>query len=262
MSLLSVQNLRVCYGDTCIVDGVSFDVAPGRWLMVVGPNGAGKSTVINAIAQGAPYTGSVRFEGRDITALKPAHRARKIGVMAQKNNPAYSFTVGEIVRLGRYAHSPGIFSAPRPEEEQKVREALEITGMLPFEHQSVLTLSGGEIQRAFLAQIFAQDPKLLILDEPTNHLDLVYQKQVFELIGRWAARPGRAVMSVVHDLSLARGYGTDAMLMHRGKVVGLGPARQVLNRENLQNVYEMDVVDWMRQLLLQWGDEDGFQADE
>ena len=72
----------------------------------------------------------------------------------------------------------------------------------------MLTLSGGELQRTFLAQVLAQDPKLLLLDEPTNHLDLIYQKQIFALIGSWLREPGRAVVSVVHDLSLARSFGT------------------------------------------------------
>ena len=115
-----------------------------------------------------------------------------------------------------------------------------------------MTLSGGELQRTFLAQLFAQKTKLLILDEPTNHLDLVYQKQVFGLISDWLKTPGRAVVSVVHDLSLARAYGTEAILLHNGKVVSYGPARQTLSPETLNSVYSMDVFAWMRTMLEQW----------
>ncbi len=139
------------------------------------------------------------------------------------------------------------------EDEQAVENALALTGMSSQRKQSILTLSGGELQRTFLAQVFAQDPKLLLLDEPTNHLDLVYQKQVFELIEKWLQTPGRAVISVVHDLSLAKAYGTKVLLMNRGRKVACGPAVEVLVPEHLDPVYQMNVSGWMRQMLGQWG---------
>ncbi len=250
--MLEVKNLTVRFGDLTIVDNVSFSVREGQWMMLVGPNGAGKSTIVNAISQGVPYTGSVTNLGQDIARMKVAQRAKQIGVLTQTHHVAYSFTVGEIVRLGRYSYSPGIFDVATDEDEQRIQNALEITGMLPFKDQSVLTLSGGELQRAFLAQIFAQDPKLLILDEPTNHLDLVYQKQLFGLIEAWLKQPGRAVLSVVHDLSLARAYGTDAILLHQGRIVSAGGIGEVITRDHLTEVYNMDVYAWMQSMLSQW----------
>ena len=133
-----------------------------------------------------------------------------------------------------------------------MRAALEQTGLYEQRHQSVLTLSGGELQRTFLAQTFCQDPRLLLLDEPTNHLDLVYQKQVFELIQSWRQKKDRAVISVVHDLSLARAYGTRAILLDRGRVVADGPMEEVFSDEVLNRVYRMDVREWMMRMLAQW----------
>ena len=100
--------------------------------------------------------------------------------------------------------------------------------------------------------MFAQNPQILILDEPANHLDLVYQKHIFSLIAQWLKEPGRAVLSVVHDLSLARRYGTHAVLMNRGKCVTQGEINAVLTPENLRNVYDMDVYAWMHEMLAQW----------
>ena len=251
--MLEVKNLTVRYGDLVIVDNIGFSLNENRWLVVVGPNGSGKSTIVNAITGGAPYTGDILYEGRDVRRMKPAALARKVGVLSQTNAAAYPFTVGEIVRLGRYSHAPGIFKSSGAGDAGSVRKALELTGMLPFENQSALTLSGGELQRAFLAQVLAQDPRLLILDEPANHLDLAYQKQTFEQIGRWVKQPGRAVISVVHDLSLAAAYGTDIMLLCKGRIVSAGDAETVLSRENLQAVYSMDVHAWMREMLIRWG---------
>lgn len=252
--MLEVKNLTVRFGSLTIVNDACFSVKPGEWLMIVGPNGAGKSTIINAVSQAIPYEGTVLFEGQDVAKKKPAQRARDIGVLSQNHFVGYSFSVGEIVRLGRYAYAPGVFSKHGGEDEARVKEALEKTGMTPLVKQSVLTLSGGELQRAFLAQLFAQNPKLLMLDEPTNHLDLVYQKQVFGLIGDWIRDTGRAVVSVVHDLSLARAYGTRAILLDHGKIVSFGAIKEVLTRENLEDVYSMDVYAWMREMLSQWED--------
>jgi iron complex transport system ATP-binding protein len=252
MNMLDVKNLTVSYGSSDIVSNVSFTLKEKQWMMVVGPNGAGKTTIVNAISQGVPYKGSVYFHGKDIARLKPSELAKNIGVLMQSHFVGYSFTVEEVVKLGRYAYSPGIFSTTDDEDNEKINSAIEITGLQQFRRQSVLTLSGGELQRTFLAQIFAQDPKLLILDEPTNHLDLVYQKQMFGLIREWLSQEGRAVICVVHDLSLARAYGTDALLLDGGRVVSSGSISDVLTPEHLQSVYSMDVYGWMRDMLSQW----------
>ncbi len=250
--MLEVRELTVRYGALTIVDGLSFHVREGEWLMIVGPNGAGKSTVLGAVTQAVPYTGSVLLDGENVKKMKPAQRARKMGVLMQKNFAGYAFTVEEVVRLGRYAYAPGVLSGHGAEDTEAVEEALERTGLTAQRGQSVLTLSGGELQRTFLAQVLAQRPRLLLLDEPTNHLDLVYQKQVFELVGEWLRTPGRAVVSVVHDLSLAKAFGTRALLLDHGKTAAMGPVGEVLCPEKLDGVYNMDVSAWMRKMLGQW----------
>lgn len=250
--MLSVENVTVCYGEHTVVDRLSFRLQEGQWLMLVGPNGAGKSTLIETISQGVPYTGKICLAGRDIRSYKAAETARRIGILAQKNSVGYAYSVEEVVGLGRYAHSSG-FLAPKDEDgQERVERALKMTGLSELRHASVLTLSGGELQRTFLAQVFAQDPQILILDEPANHLDLVYQKHIFSLIQEWLRQPGRAVMSVVHDLSLARKYGTHAVLMNRGRCVAQGKIDDTLTAERLKSVYDMDVYEWMRDMLSQW----------
>ena len=250
--MLKGENITVRYGDYTVLNNLSFHLKEGQWLMLVGPNGAGKSTLIGAISQGAPYTGKILLEGKDIRALKASHLARKVGVLAQNNTVGYAYTVEEVVGLGRYAYTSSFFSNRDEEGKDRVTEALEMTGLSHLRHASVLTLSGGELQRAFLAQVFAQDPQVLILDEPANHLDLVYQKHIFSLIQQWLKTPGRAVLSVVHDLSLARKYGTHGVLMHKGQSIAQGDLRSVLTPKNLAAVYDMDVYRWMRDMLSQW----------
>lgn len=250
--MLEIKNLTIRYGEFTAVDNLSFSVEDGMWLMLVGPNGAGKSTVLGSIAQSVPYTGNILLNGTDIGRMKPSERAANIGMLAQNHYVGYAFSVEEVVRLGLYSKTKGFLSNRGEDSEKKIDEALELTGMTSQRHQSVLTLSGGELQRTFLSQVLAQNPKILLLDEPANHLDLIYQKQIFSLIREWLRGTGRAVVSVVHDLSLAKMYGTHAVLMRHGRSAAAGTLDSVMTEENLYSAYGMDVGEWMRMLLSNW----------
>ena len=166
------------------------------------------------------------------------------GMMSAEDTATYERMEQELDSFGA--------AIDRQERAERLERALSLTGLTGLRHASVLTLSGGELQRTFLAQVFAQDPQILLLDEPANHLDLIYQKHIFSLIQQWLRQPGRAVLSVVHDLSLARKYGTHAVLMHRGQCAAQGAIDGVLSPERLQRVYGMDVYGWMRDMLSQW----------
>ena len=253
MKVLEIRDLTIQYGDCRVVDKVSFSLEEGQWLMIVGPNGAGKSTILNALARGVPYEGEILFRENDIRKIRSAGLARHIGVLAQNHMVGYGFKVREVVNLGRYAYRKSLMSGQDAGDEDAVQNALRDTGLLEMADKSVLHLSGGELQRTFLAQLLAQDPDIMLLDEPANHLDLIYQKQSFELIGIWLKeKPGRAVISVVHDLSHAKAYGSHCLLLNHGKKVALGATQKVLTPEKLRSVYGMDVYGWMRRMLGQW----------
>ena len=248
MKMLEAENLTVRYGIHEIVKNVSFSVEDGQWFMLVGPNGAGKSTILNAISGGAAYTGQIRCMGNNIRSFSRRELAQTMGILSQGHSVGYGFTVKEVVALGRYAHRN---EAPA-ENEKHIHSAMEITGILELADKSVLQLSGGELQRTFLAQVFAQDPKILVLDEPTNHLDLIYQKHIFEVVQKWLAQGDRAVISVVHDLSLVQAFGTHAMLMDRGTAAAQGRVQDIFSGSVLDRAYGMDVRSWMLTMLKQW----------
>lgn len=250
--ILEAENLSVRYGEKTALQQISFTVCEGEWWSIAGPNGAGKSTLAGALGRSVSYEGSATLQERDIRSFSSAEYARKVGILSQHHTPVYGFTVEEVVSLGRYARCTGFLRHEDPDSAGKVEEALEQTGLAAMRKRNMLTLSGGEQQRVFLAQVFAQDPDLLILDEPANHLDLPFQQELFDLIGAWLQSPGRAVITVMHDLNLARRYGTHALLLDRGKCVSKGLISEVMTPENLQKVYGMDVYAWMREMLSQW----------
>lgn len=220
--------------------------------MLLGPNGAGKSTSVFALAKTVPYSGSIELYGKDIQEYKNTEYAQKIGFLSQKNLVAYDFSVAEIVSMGRYAHAEGMFKTLSNEDKSKVEEALEVCGLQDLKDRSVQELSGGEVQRTFLAQVLAQDPEILILDEPTNNLDLIYQVQVFDLLKNWINTKNGTIISVVHDLALARYYGNCAILLNNGKVAASGDIDSVLIDKNINNVYCMNVKEYFNKLYKSW----------
>ena len=211
MPMLDVDRLSVRYGTKQIVDALSFSVSEGQWLMIAGPNGAGKSTALAAITQGTPYTGRVLFEGQNVRSMKPALRARAIGVLAQNHFVGYGFTVEEVVRLGRFAYAGGVFGRSQEDDAGHVEQALTLTGLQDKRRQSVLTLSGGELQRTFLAQVLAQDPKLLLLDEPVTGLDPVATGELYNLIKLVNLCNDITVIMVTHDIDAALRYATHVL---------------------------------------------------
>ena len=259
MSMLSVDSVCASYGKRTVFENLSCEVSEGEWLMFIGPNGSGKSTFVGCVQGSVDYSGTITLMGTDIRTLRPAEMALKCGVLSQHHYVGLSFTVAEVVRLGRYAHRTGLRGAADADAAKLVTRALELCGLTDLADTPVTHLSGGELQRTFLAQLFAQDPPLMILDEPTNHLDLIYQKQIFALVRDWLHEGGHAVVSVVHDLSLARAFGTKALLLSDGHVQAQGTIEEVFRPEYLNAAYRMDVSSWMSELLRPWTNQDAAQ---
>ncbi len=250
---LTASHLTVRTGGKTLVRDVSFTVRDGDWLMIAGPNGAGKSTLVRAVTGAMSAEGTATLDEENLAAMRPARRARLLGVLSQETRLSGGYTVEEIVALGRYARRRGVLSRVDEGAEAAIARALALTDLTERRRQSVATLSGGERQRVFLAQVFCQEPQILVLDEPGNHLDLQVLRGLMDTIDAWRRAPGRAVISVMHDLSLARLYGTHALLMERG--AGLfGPVDEVLSAENLSRVWRMDVGEWMKALYAQWAE--------
>lgn len=250
--MLKAVDLSVKIENKYLIKDVSFELMENEMLMVIGPNGAGKTTLIKAIMQNIKHSGMAYLNGNDISKIPVIEIAKQIAVLSQKNSQQFSFTVYEVVALGRYAHKTGMFSKMSVKDIETVENALKLTGTYDLKDRSLLTLSGGELQRIFLALVFAQDPKILILDEPTNHLDLQYQIGVFDTLKEWVKGKGRSVIAIVHDLNVVYSYGTKALLMNKGLVYAYGNVEEVLNKENLKDVYEVDVALWMQELLKHW----------
>lgn len=250
MNALEVRSMQVSRGGRQILRDISFTLPQNEWMMLVGPNGAGKSTLLGALSGSAASAGEILVLGQPLRRMKPKQRAKHIGMLSQLNPPSADLTVREAVALGRYAERLPL--RPLRDAPEAVREALRAVGLQGFENRRLTALSGGELQRVMLAQVFCQDPDILLLDEPANHLDLQQLRDLFDLLNRWRMRPGKALVTVVHDLSLARHYGSCALVLHGGRAAAQGSIEACFRSEILRPVWGMDVPAYFRQLADSW----------
>jgi iron complex transport system ATP-binding protein len=239
--LLSFIEVRAGYGGRPAVDGVSIDVRAGEVVGLVGPNGSGKTTLVRIASRALrPSSGSVRVAGRDPYAMSGRELARLVAVVPQDVVPAFSFSVLEMVLMGRSPFRTGLRSGSA-EDWGIAREAMVAVGIQHLADRPVEELSGGERRRVILAQALAQDAPVLLLDEPTTHLDIRHVVDLIAIVRRTADRGDRAVVAVLHDLTLAASVCDRLVVLHRGSVVAEGPPGTVVTRELLRSVYEVDV---------------------
>jgi len=240
VSLLSVDRLSVALDGHTILEDVSFDVSEGEWVGILGPNGAGKTTLLRAIGGHLPFEGAIRHRDIPLRRMGDQERARALAFVRQARSLTFDFTVEEFVLLGRAPHR-GWLEAYRPSDRERVREALARVDLEDFGDRSVLSLSGGEMQRVFLAQALVQEADLLLLDEPTAHLDVHYQFSFLDQV-RTQAKMGRTVLAVGHDLELAARYADRLLLLNDGRLQAQGPPASVLTQERIATVFGMQVA--------------------
>lgn len=236
---LELHELSVCYGDQLIVEGVSFTVAPGEVLALIGPNGAGKTTLIKALSGVVPASaGQARALGQDLLHLPPARRAALVAVVPQARQLPESFTVWQTVLLGRTPHL-GWLGKPAQADHDRVRWALERSGLGGLAGRRVGALSGGEQQRVLVARALAQHAPVLLLDEPTAHLDLRYQTGLLSLVRELVDEQKLAVLMALHDLNQVALYADRVALLVNGRLAALGTPVDVLTVERLIEAYNV-----------------------
>jgi iron complex transport system ATP-binding protein len=224
---LALHSVSVAYDGNAVVQNVSVEIGNGQWLGLVGPNGAGKTSLLKAVAGLVAYDGEV-----DISGLPAGHNrrralARHVAYVPQDPAMPAGMTVAEYVLLGRTAHLP-YFRMEGRSDFAVVEEVLAQLELASFAARPLSALSGGEQQRAVLARALAQQSPILLLDEPTNALDVGHQQQVLELVESLRQQRDLAVVSAMHDLTLAGQFADRLLMLARGRAVAVGPPAAVL----------------------------------
>ncbi|MFT2753003.1 ABC transporter ATP-binding protein [Clavibacter sp. Sh2088] len=249
-SALEARDVTVAYGDTEVVHGAGLEIRPGCVTVLVGPNGSGKSTLLRTMARlQAARSGSLVLredgpdgEGQETDALDLSLRrfARRVALLTQGRPTPGGLSVRDVVEFGRYPHR-GRFGGADPEGRAAVDRALDLTGLVALADRGVDQLSGGQLQRVWLASCLAQETGVLLLDEPTTYLDLRYQVELLDLVRDLADDASIAVGVVLHDLDQAAALADTVALLSDGRIVKTGTPSEVLTPDLLTEVYGIPV---------------------
>jgi iron complex transport system ATP-binding protein len=239
--LLQAAEVRFAYGPgQAGLHGVSLDVGRGGLVGVLGPNGSGKTTLLRLLGGLlAPASGRITVEGRDVAHMTRRNLARRIAIVPQETRLSFEYSVLEVVLMGRFPHL-GPFELESPDDVTIARDALAATGTLTLADRPYQTLSGGEKQRVIIAGALAQATDLMLLDEPTAALDPGYQIEIAALLRRLNADRGMTIVVATHDLNFAAGLCRDLLLLREGRVIAAGPTAEVLTRESVRALYDVE----------------------
>lgn len=244
--MMSVHSLGFVRNGVSLLRDVTFDVVPGELLVILGPNGAGKSTLLHLLSGSErPAAGNIFFHGRPLREYGEKALARQRSVVSQRISLSLPYTVLGLVLLGRMPHNSG------RETDTDYRIAMRALEHVRADHlaeRSVLSLSGGELQRVHIARALAQidreppsQPALLLLDEPTAHLDIGQSHRLLHLL-RELLSESIAIVVVLHDIALAACYADRLLLLNDGSLLGMGTPQEIITPETIRTLYGLETT--------------------
>jgi iron complex transport system ATP-binding protein len=236
---INVRNLCFAYEGKEILKGINLDFSTGKFYSIIGPNGSGKSTFIKNISKILePKHKSVFIEKDDILSFNSKNLAKKMAVIPQNILIDYEFTVFDIVMMGRSPYKRR-FQDFNIDDEKVVQKYMEITNTWQLKDKLITHLSGGETQRVIAARALSQETDIILLDEPTSHLDIQYQVEFLSIFK--SLKSDKVIISVLHDLNMASIFSDEVILINKGEVEAIGKPWEVINKENIKNVYNLSV---------------------
>ena len=252
---MQVKNICAGYGRGSdyvpVLDNIDLTIPEGSRTAILGANGSGKTTLLRTMAGMLPYTGSITLGGTELKQMKRRAVASCLSMMMQVSETYFSYTVRETVLLGRYVRiRPG--RAASSEDHKRVEECLRITGLMEQAEQPLGALSGGQLQRVFLARTLAQETPIILLDEPTNHLDIKVQADLMDYLDGWSREPGHTLLGVYHDINLALAMADTLVVLKEGRIIAKGSHEEIQAQGALDQAYDLDIRAYMKKQYERW----------
>lgn len=243
MKQILASELNVSYGSRNIIEDIHISIPMNQTTAIIGPNGCGKSTLLKAVANMLPYKGNVIINGKDIHEYSRKNLAKVLAMLPQKPEATNGLTVEELVTYGRhpYASKVGTY---KKEDYNKVKWAMEVTGVLDYRERQLNTLSGGQKQRVWIALCLAQDTEIIFLDEPTTYLDIAHQLEILEILEDLKQNHNKTIVMVLHDLNQASKYSDYLIALKNGCIVKEGTSHEVITQKVLKELFNIhaDIV--------------------
>lgn len=234
---IAVENLTLAYGTTRVLDALTLPIERGKVTVLAGPNGCGKSTLLRAIRRLLRGSaGQVLLDDVDIARMSGKDLALQIGLLAQSPSAPGDMSVEELVRLGRYPHQT-MMQPWSPRDAEAVERAMVGTGVTGLRTRPISSLSGGQLQRVWIALVLAQETDVICLDEPVNHLDIAHQLECLDLVKRLNREHGRTIVLVLHDLNLAARYADQLVFVREGRIAARGTPAELMSARLIEDVF-------------------------
>jgi iron complex transport system ATP-binding protein len=239
--MFEIRNLNFSYGTDLVLKNITFSATAGEFIAIIGPNGAGKSTLIK-LMDGILVSGGsdIYLEEKTLTDYSRKELARKIAYLPQDSKFAFSYTVKDVVMMGRFPYLKGVF-AYTAEDIRVVKDIMTLMEINHFETRYFNELSGGEKQRVLIASALAQQPKIILLDEPTTALDLHHQIAIYRILKKLQKEQHITIIVVTHDINLAAQYCERMALMGKGMIIRDDKPQKVLQFNLLQETFGVKV---------------------
>lgn len=246
LNILQAHNLNFGFGETTLIDHVSFAVPQGSLFSIIGPNGAGKSTLLSLLCGDNQGSGDVKIQGRKLCNWSSKELAKQRAVLPQNVTLNFTFKVSEVVLMGRSPYVNGL--AESQHDREIAKQALAAVEMEDYWSRDYTELSGGEKQRVQFARVLVQlcehslndslEGKLLFLDEAVANLDPAHQHQVFKRL-KALQKQGLTIINVLHDIQLTAQYSDYVLVMKQAKMLVCDEMQKVLTPSKLEQAYDM-----------------------
>jgi len=239
---LEARGVSLAYDQTVVFEGLDLRIETGEVTTLIGANGCGKSTLLKAFGRLlTPTAGTVELDGRGVRSIPTREVARRLAILPQKPLTPSATTVRDLVSRGRHPHQ-SLLKPWTPADTIAVDEALAATGLETLADRDTASLSGGQLQRAWIALVLAQRAPTILLDEPTTFLDLSHQLDVLRLVRSINRERGATVVMVLHDLTLAGRYSDRLVVVGGGRVIADGTPWDVLTPAVLREAFDLDAI--------------------
>ena len=242
-NIIEINNLTFKYNNkNTLFENLNVDIEKGKITTLLGKNGCGKSTLIKILAKNLNYnSGSIKLEGKELNSYSLKELASILAIVYQKNETPKEITVYDMFSFARLPYQNIFFYKPSASDIEKIEFALEKTNLKTYRDKRVDELSGGQLQRVYIAMALAQSTDIIILDEPTTFLDIKYQKSIMKLVRDLNKSLGITIIMVLHDINQALAYSDNIIALLNGKVIKNDKAENFFDEELLNKLYDADI---------------------
>lgn len=236
--MIELRNVSKIYDGIRVVDRVSLRIEKEKITSLIGPNGAGKSTLLAIMSRLIRKDeGKVYIDGRELAQWNNTELAKRISILRQSNNINLRLTIRELVSFGRFPYSQGRLTET---DWHYVDQAIDYMQLTDIQHKYIHQLSGGQLQRAYIAMVIAQDTDYILLDEPLNNLDMKHAVEIMKILRSLVDDLGKTVVIVIHDINFASCYSDHIVAMSQGRIVKTGSTEEIIEKSVLDNLYDLN----------------------